>query len=396
VAARREYGTGSVYQRSSDGRWIGSVEAGWNPDGSRRRVTVSAKTEAEAKRRLRDKRNAIERDGLTDANPRVTVKQWADEWLTMRADNVRPATYTSDRSGARWIVRTIGRRKLADLTPADVRAVDRALVKDGKAASSPRTHAVLRMMLKAAVAEGHQIPQRVLTVKAPPAPPSDRDALTVDQAIRVLDIASTLDDGSRWVAALLQGMRQGECLGLTWQAVDLEAKAIDVSWQLQPLPYVDRAQKALGFRVPRSYECRRLVGAWHLVRPKTQRGRRVIPIVPWMETALTGWRDVAPQSPHDLVWPRLDGRPASDRDDTEEWHALQCAAGVGHPAGRWFHLHEARNTTATLLLEAGIDPEVIKAILGHSSIVTSRSYMTVHDAMIRDAMQKVAERLQLT
>jgi integrase len=394
--ARREYGTGSVYQRKTDGRWFGSVEAGWKPDGSRRRVTVSAKTEAEAKRRLRDKRNAIERDGLTDANPRVTVKQWADEWLTMRADNVRPATYTSDRSGARWIVKTIGRRKLADLTPADVRAVDRALVKDGKAASSPRTHAVLRMMLKAAVAEGHQIPQRVLTVKAPPAPPSDRDALTVDQAIRVLDIASTLDDGSRWVAALLQGMRQGECLGLTWQAVDLDAKAIDVSWQLQPLPYVDRAQKALGFRVPRSYECRRLVGAWHLVRPKTQRGRRVIPIVPWMETALTGWRDAAPHSPHDLVWPRLDGRPASDRDDTEEWHALQCAAGVGHPAGRWFHLHEARNTTATLLLEAGIDPEVIKAILGHSSIVTSRSYMTVHDAMIRDAMQKVAERLQLT
>jgi integrase len=393
---RREYGSGSVYRRGSDGRWIGSVEAGWKPDGSRRRVTVSAKTEAEAKRRLRDKRNAIERDGLTDANPRVTVKQWADEWLTMRADNVRPATYTSDRSGARWIVKTIGRRKLADLTPADVRAVDRALVKDGKAASSPRTHAVLRMMLKAAVAEGHQIPQRVLTVKAPPAPPSDRDALTVDQAIRVLDIASTLDDGSRWVAALLQGMRQGECLGLTWQAVDLDAKAIDVSWQLQPLPYVDRAQKALGFRVPRSYECRRLVGAWHLVRPKTQRGRRVIPIVPWMETALTGWRDVAPHSPHDLVWPRLDGRPASDRDDTEEWHALQCAAAVGHPAGRWFHLHEARNTTATLLLEAGIDPEVIKAILGHSSIVTSRSYMTVHDAMIRDAMQKVAERLQLT
>ena len=41
-------------------------------------------------------------------------------------------------------------------------------------------------------------------------------------------------------------------------------------------------------------------------------------------------------------------------------------------------LHEARNTTATLLVEAGVDPKIIKAILGHSSIVTSRGYLHVN------------------
>ena len=46
--------------------------------------------------------------------------------------------------------------------------------------------------------------------------------------------------------------------------------------------------------------------------------------------------------------------------------------------------------------EAGCGGEVIKAILGHSSIVTSRGYMSASRTMTRAAMERVAERLQLT
>src|SRR5690606_37801270 len=103
----------------------------------------------------------------------------------------------------------------------------------------------------------------------------------------LLEAAASAGTAARWSAALLQGMRQGECLGLTWDAVDLDAGTVDVSWQLQPLPYLDRRDKAVGFRVPDGYEARHLHDAVHLVRPKSTRGRRVIPLVPWMTAALT-------------------------------------------------------------------------------------------------------------
>ncbi|MGI8700441.1 MAG: tyrosine-type recombinase/integrase [Nocardioidaceae bacterium] len=85
-------------------------------------------------------------------------------------------------------------------------------------------------------------------------------------------------------------------------------------------------------------------------------------------------RDIAPASPHDLVWPALDGRPASAAADLDEWKALQATAAIGHPTGRFYVFHEVRHTTATLLLEAGVDQPVITAIMGHSSIVTSQGY----------------------
>jgi integrase len=87
-----------------------------------------------------------------------------------------------------------------------------------------------------------------------------------------------------------------------------------------------------------------------------------------MGHALSAWREVAPDSRHDLVCPNRHGGP-----DLAEGKGLQAAAGVGHPSGRYYVLHEARNTTATLLLELGVDPRVVQAILGHSSITTSRT-----------------------
>lgn len=58
---RGQYGTGSVYQRASDGRWMDVIQVGWNANGRRRTVSVPGKTEAEAKRRLRDKQKGIDK-----------------------------------------------------------------------------------------------------------------------------------------------------------------------------------------------------------------------------------------------------------------------------------------------------------------------------------------------
>jgi integrase len=400
---RRQYGTGSVYQRSSDGRWIGKIQAGWSTNGTRRTLTVSASTEAEAKRRLRDKQREIAEAGMpAEGTRRRTVKAWSEQWLPMHARTVRPKAYASTASAVRrWVVPTIGHKDVERLTPADVRAVRTAVERAGLSLSTAHAaHTALITMLKAARQEGYRVPVNVTEVKGPGRAASDREAIPTDGAVAMLEVAAERHDGSRWVAALLQGIRQGERLGLTWDAVDFDAELIDISWQLQPLPYLDPKDKALGYRVPDGYEARHLTHAYHLVRPKTTAGQRIIPMVPWLASSLASWAQVAPANPWGLVWSDVDRRYGRERPapirsaaDLAAWKDLQAAAGVAHPTGRFYTDHEARNTTATLLFEADVDPKVITAILGHSSIVTSRGYQTVRREGMRDAMERVAKRL---
>lgn len=88
--------------------------------------------------------------------------------------------------------------------------------------------------------------------------------------------------------------------------IDLDAETMTLAWQLKSLPYVEHRDPDSGFRVPRGFESRHLQGAYHLVRPKTRAGSRVIPLVPWLVDALRAWGGQAP-SPYGLVWPREDG-----------------------------------------------------------------------------------------
>jgi integrase len=114
-----------------------------------------------------------------------------------------------------------------------------------------------------------------------------------------------------------------------------------------------------------------------------------------MADGLAAWREAGPASPHGLVWPRPDGSPRTPDEDREEWRGLQESADVRHPSGRPYHLHEARNTTATLLLEMGVPESVRIAILGHTNIATTRGYETVDFDMAFDALVRVGGRLEL-
>lgn len=400
---RRQYGSGGLRQRA-DGKWVGTIEAGYTPRGTRRRVSVVAATQAEAKRKLAAKQRALDADGAAPTSGRATVKTWADTWLPIHAAKVRPSTYTTDAGAVRkWIVPTIGAKRLDSLTPGDVRALHVAIRKAGLTSTTARqAHWVLVGMLKAALIEGHRVPPNVLLVKAPAPAAHDRDAIPLDD-VKAIMAEAAKGNGARWVMALLQGMRQAEVLGLTWDAIDLERGTVDVSWQLQSLPYLDKADRSKGYRVPDGHEARHLIHAYHLTRPKTHSGQRIIPLVPWTVAALRRWRDDGwTDNPWGLLWTDIDTRygreevrPLRAAVDRAAWVALQERAGVSHTNGRPYVLHEARHTTASLLLELGVDPKVIEAIMGHSSILTTRGYMHVSDLLSRRAMEDMAAKMGL-
>jgi len=406
--ARRDYGSGSVYQRK-DGRWCATIEAGWTAKGTRRRVVLTAKTEAQVKRKLRDRLLAMER-GEVGTSPRETVKGWAEKYLAIRVRELSPKAYNAAASPIHAvIVPAIGHRRLEQLTAADVRAVHDACRTKGRQAGD--AHRVLLTMLNRAVEEGYQIPPQPLAVKAPKAPRSDRQAMTVDQGLACLEVASAMTNGSRWLFTLVYGQRLGECLGLTWDAVDLEpgdgapfGEAV-IEWQLQTLPYEHGCDGSCGkrpascparqFRVPDGYEARQLVDGYHLVRPKSRAGYRVAPLLEPVRDSLAKWREVGPSSPHGLVWPEPNGRPRNDKHDRAEWHDLQRRAKVAHPSGRPYHVHECRNFAATMLLEADVPEHVVTDLLGHSTVATSLRYRTRRREPLLAAMTKVGERLQL-
>ena len=388
-----EYGEGSFFFDEKRQLWIGRIEAGWTPDGKRRRIQVAARDKNTCWDRLTARRKALEIDGVATALQRsVTLQVWCERWLEATQQTLRPKSWSNNRSQVkRWIIPELGRRKLEELTPADVRRLVDAIRASGASTTTAASvQGCLQNALRAARVEGYAVPESVLAMRRPSKAVNDRTAIPLTDAIRLIEQAQCQPDAARWVAALLQGMRQGECLGLTWEAVNFKARTLDVSWQLQPLPYV--SGRSGEFRIPDGYEVRQLYKSFHLVRPKSR--PRMIPMVPWLDAALRQWREAAPGSPHGLVWPRRDGKPQTSRADSEAWKALQAAAGVSKGDGLYV-LHEARHTTATLLLAAGVDEAVITAIMGHSEYATTQTYLHAPTELLSRALDRVAEQLQL-
>lgn len=407
MGSKRGQGDGSVYQLP-DGRWRAQVFRGYSPAGTRLYRTRTVPTKTAAKTALRD----LLRDQHTGAAPEVsrgtTVKTWSEQWLAAHQRAVRPKTYATDAGAVRkWVIPAVGGRRLDQITPGDVRAVAAAVEDAGLSLTTARhAQAMLTRLLRAAQAEGYGIPPRSLAVELPVRGPSDRDAIPLSDVAAILQAAQPRPHYTRWLAAFMQGIRQAEALGLTWDAVDLDRCLIDVSWQLQAIPYRAPHEPASGYSIPRGFTARHLTGRWHLTHPKTAAGRRVIPLVPAMRDHLVAWRDIAPDNPWGLVWGHVDGRrgregrpiPRSGKVDRAEWEALQDAAQVAHVAdgtGRRYEIHEARHTTATLLLAAGVDQHVVTSILGHSSIAVTRGYQHVNHEMKRDAMASIAQRLAI-
>ncbi|MDN6429557.1 MAG: site-specific integrase [Propionibacterium sp.] len=410
---RRPKGTGGIYQRA-DGYWVGTIEAGWDSRGKRRRLYVTGKTKTICTQRLRDREREIARQGIPAEGARrgETVKAYAEGWLKVREGVARPGTFVADRSAVnQWIIPTIGSVKLEQVSAAHVRSITDAVLSAGrKESTAVRAHAVTIMLLKAAQQEGRTIPPGALTVAGPGKNESDREAIPLDHAREILTAARDLPAFSRWLFAFTEAPRPAEALGLTWDCLDLDAGVVDLSWQLKPLSYRVPRDPDSGFRIPRGYEVRRLTGRYHLVRPKTSAGKRRIPLVAPVVTALEEWRDVAPASPYGLVWPTVDGPPTDDKRDRQAWRDLCDAAMVASTApwhvqrgretvasvqGRRYDLYEARHTTASLLRASGVSDDVITMIMGHASILSSEAYIHISMDAARRDLASATEVLQL-
>jgi integrase len=337
-----------------------------------------------------------------------TLDDWLDRWLReIAVKRVRPRTLDTYRHKVGLIKASIGRTRLDKLTPAHVRAMHAYIVETKGLASTTalQAHRILAKSLKDAEREGLVNRNVATLVDAPRKAVNSRGSLTTAQARAILAKADGDPLASRWALALLYGERQGEALGLTWECVDLERGVIDLAWQLQRLTWrhgcgypatcgrkrgAECPRRGLG--APSGFEVKQLHGALCLTRPKSIGSTRVVPLLGVMRAALE--QHLAATSgqpnPHGLVWHREDGRPCEPKDDLAAWYVALDRAKVPH-----VELHAARHTTATLLMEGGVDTKVIASILGHSDVVTTRGYQHVDTQLARAALEGLERSLTI-
>ena len=236
MPARKPNKRSSIYL-GSDGWWHGWVTIGSRDDGSPDRRHRKARTEAAVTRKVRDLERTRDSGHLPGAGRPVTVGQWMETWLTTIAPRrVRRSTLETTYAPKvrNRIIPGLGKHRLDRLTPEHIERFYTRLEAEGLApATVLQIHRILSRALKVAMQRGYVTRNVATLVDAPSASHDEIEPLTLDEALRIIRLAATQRNGTRWSVALALGLRQGEALGLRWQHVDLEAGTLAVRWQLQ-------------------------------------------------------------------------------------------------------------------------------------------------------------------
>lgn len=353
---RREWGSGGVYQRRSDNRWIAAVRA----DGKRH--VRYAWTEAEAKRELRKLRQEVA-GGRRPADRRVTVGKVLVDWLETRRGVVQDISYVRYELIVRMQLAPLAKSRLRDLGPEDVRRFMRGLEVKGLSGSTrEQALRILRSALDLAVSDG-LVPRNVARGHGITAPPRDKGA---GRALDAAELRAFMTHARKdplwplWAVLVGTGIRKGEALALLWSDIDRDTRTLTVAAGLHSESRRTRGGK------PRLQR----------VDPKTDAGRRTVVIPGFAWAALeTLDRDAT------AVFHRSHGRYLNPSTVDRAWAALLEKARAENeeaPEERLqgtLRIHDLRHTAATLMIASGASLDDVKRQLGHTSIaITSDVY----------------------
>jgi integrase len=370
---KRANGESSIV-KGDDGRFHGYVSMGLKEGGKRDRRHVAAVKRADAVRMVRQLEEQRDAGVVLTSGRGVSVEQWMNTWLdTIASRKVRPSTLAGYRTCLKRINPVLGHHRLDKLQPEHLEAFYTRLEADGLSSTTALLHhRVISRALKVAMQRGRVARNVATLVDAPTARREEVQPLTAAEARKLLEVATELPNGARWSVALALGLRQGEALGLLWDAVDLDAGTLTVRRALQ----------------------RQAGEGLVLVEPKSRAGRRTIKLpdalrvhrVRQTEQRLAAgnvWED------RGFVFCQPTGRPIDRRRDWQDWKTLLKAAGV-----RDARLHDARHTAATLLLQQGVPARVVMDILGHSQIsLTLGTYSHVVPELAQEAAERMGKAL---
>jgi len=333
-------------------------------DGRRLRKTFQTYGEARSWRAAAT--GALERGELRATKPK-TVREAAEELLagmedaTVRAKHGRPykpsAVESYRASLERHVLPDLGSHRLGDVSPQDVQRLADRIGLSGQTVRNALT--ALSVVFRFARRRGWVMVNPCAGLELPQG--ARRRERVVDPAeARVLLEPLPVDLRALYGLAVYAGLRRGEIAGLRWQDVRFDESV------------------AGGTIVVEQAYCWRAKG---FVDPKSERGRREVPMVSALAELLLGWSVEHPGG--ELVFPsaREPGRPfdprAVARHAETAWkrEAQRKAREAGEDPKRvtWERviLHEGRHSAASAFIAAGEDAVQVAAWLGHSQASTT-------------------------
>jgi integrase len=373
VTAKRANGEGSVFRRK-DGRCVASMTYRDAITGRAMRKDFYGRTKAAAKAKRADALRALE-NGQVVVQTDETVATYTRKWSMTHLPNSdrKPSTINQYRKLiSAFVLPTLGHLRLADVTPLTIEKWIGQLRSRGLTSTTVRAaFSVLAVMMKTAVRDGAIRVNPCDSVKRPSSDTSESSFLSSTQ-IRSLLKAAPGNLRPLLVVTAYTGMRIGEVLALRWTDLDLESASLTVRHTL-----------ARGESGPT------------LQTPKTKKSVRVIPLVPVAMEAIKDQRrlQVAARLIAGNAWHDLDLVFATQIGTPEDYrNVLRRYQEVARPLGVAGGFHALRHAAATMLVDSGVPPTVVSAILGHSrTAVTLDTYAHVIDGSDRDALNKLEE-----
>jgi integrase len=396
-------GEGSIYQRSSDNRWVGQAYV-LTTAGVEKRKFVYGDSWEEAHAKLVELKARSQR-GLPVPDRAWTVGQFLEHWLRVYVKELRPTTAQGYETVVRnHLVPALGKKWLDQLQVQHVRTFldafrqkclccangwDRNRPAVDQCCSAGRccrhvpgarqvqyVHAVLRNALTHA--EREELIGRNVAKLVRVASPRYKvgKGLSVDDLRKLLLQAVGHRLYPLYVVAATMGLRRGELLGLRWRDVDLDKGTLAV------LQTIARAGGELRMQDTKTEDSEAVLPlpelTWFtlLEHQEAQAAER--------ERLAEIWQD------HGLVFPSELGTPMEPRNLNRHFAGLRDKAGLSN-----VRLHDLRHTVVSLLMEQGVPPHIVQAIARHSDVkITLKIYAHTNLDQMRTAFGTLDGKLE--
>ena len=369
---RNASGSGTIRQRK-DGRWEGRYTVGRDPGtGKQIQRSVYGTTQREVRQKLAQITASID-IGAYKEPCRMTLAQWLDIWQRDYLRDVKESTAALHRQRIRlYLLPALGAVRLDALKPHSIQELYNALSDRGLSAGSVRgVHATLHKAIQQAAANGYIRENPADACQLPRVEKKEVRPLTEAQTAAFLRAVEGHRFECLYKLALFTGMRQGEILGLPWDAVDFDKGVITVRQQLYT---------AIG-------------GKPRISTPKNGKPRTIIPAPLVMRLLKSQRVSQAEQRlkagpvwvDSGLAFTNERGGILSARTVRSAFKRIASSIGAADA-----HFHTLRHTYAIAALQAGDSVKIVQQNLGHhTAAFTLDTYAHVTEDMQKDSAARM-------